>query len=65
KPDKVIEKIVTGRMNKFYQEVCLLEQPYIRDPDMTVKDLVNQYIAKLGENIIVRRFCRFQLGEEA
>jgi len=65
KPDKVIEKIVTGRMNKFYQEVCLFEQPYIRDTDMTVRDLVNQYIAKLGENIVVRRFCRFQLGEEA
>ncbi|MDR9757554.1 MAG: translation elongation factor Ts [Thermacetogeniaceae bacterium] len=65
KPDKVIEKIVTGRMNKFYQDVCLFEQPYIRDTDMTVRDLVNQYIAKLGENIVVRRFCRFQLGEEA
>ncbi len=63
KPDKVIEKIVTGRMNKFYQEVCLLEQLYIRDTDMTIRDLVNQYIAKLGENIVVRRFCRFQLGE--
>lgn len=64
KPEKVIEKIVTGRMNKFYEEVCLFEQPYIRDADMTVRDLVNQYIAKLGENIVVRRFCRFQLGEE-
>lgn len=65
KPEKVIDKIVTGRLNKFYQEVCLFEQPYIRDPDMTVRDLVNEYIAKLGENIVVRRFCRFQLGEEA
>jgi len=64
KPEKIIEKIVTGRMNKFYQETCLLEQPYIRDPDRTTKDLINEYIAKLGENIVVRRFCRFELGEE-
>jgi len=49
KPEKIIEKIVTGRMNKFYQETCLLEQPYIRDPDRTTKDLINEYIAKLGE----------------
>lgn len=65
KPDKVVEKIVTGRMEKFYQEICLMEQPYIREPDRIVKDLVNEYITKLGENIVVRRFCRFQLGEEA
>ncbi|HHY30535.1 MAG TPA: translation elongation factor Ts [Syntrophaceticus sp.] len=64
KPDKVVEKIVTGRMEKFYQEICLMEQPYIREPDRIVKDLVNEYITKLGENIVVRRFCRFQLGEE-
>lgn len=64
KPDKVIEKIVTGRINKFYQDSCLLEQPYIRDPDRTTRDVLNEYIAKLGENIVVRRFCRFQLGEE-
>lgn len=64
KPEKVIDKIISGRLEKFYQEICLLEQPYIREPDRTVKDLVNEYIAKLGENIVVRRFCRFQLGEE-
>lgn len=64
KPDKIIERIVTGRMEKFYQAICLLEQPYIRDPDRNIKDLVNEYIAKLGENIVIRRFSRFQLGEE-
>lgn len=64
KPEKVIEKIVSGRLEKFYQEVCLLEQPYIRDAEKTVKDLINEYIAKLGENIVVRRFVRFRLGEE-
>jgi elongation factor Ts len=64
KPEKVIEKIVSGRLEKFYQEVCLLDQPYIRDPDRTVRELINEYIAKLGENIVVRRFCRFRLGEE-
>ncbi|MGB4505164.1 MAG: translation elongation factor Ts [Syntrophaceticus sp.] len=64
KPEKVIEKIVSGRMEKYYQDICLLEQPYIREPERTVRDLVNEYIAKLGENIVVRRFCRFQLGEE-
>ncbi len=64
KPDKIVEKIVSGRIEKYYQEVCLLEQPYIREPDMMVKDLVNEYITKLGENIVVRRFCRFQLGED-
>ncbi len=65
KPEKVIERIVSGRMEKFYQDICLLEQPYIRDPDRTVGDLVNEYIAKFGENIIIRRFCRFQLGEKS
>lgn len=65
KPEKVIDKIVSGRLEKYFQEVCLLEQPYIRDPERTVKDLINEYIARLGENIIVRRFCRFRLGEES
>lgn len=65
KPEKVIEKIVSGRLEKFYQEICLLEQPYIRDAEKTVKDLINEYIAKLGENIVVRRFVRFRLGEDA
>jgi len=63
KPEKIIEQIVNGRLNKFYQEVCLLEQPFIKDPDITVKDLITEKIAKLGENIQVRRFVRYALGE--
>lgn len=63
KPEKIVEKIVEGRLEKFYESTCLLEQPYIRDPDKTVEELIKEYIAKLGENIIVRRFTRFQLGE--
>jgi elongation factor Ts len=63
KPEKVIEKMVEGKMKKFYSEACLLEQPYVRDCDMTVQDLLNELIAKTGENIVIRRFARFQLGE--
>ena len=63
KPEKVIEKIVEGKMNKFYTEVCLLKQPYVKNPDMTVEDLLNEMVAKTGENVIIRRFARFQLGE--
>jgi elongation factor Ts len=63
KPEKVIEKMVEGKMNKFYSEACLLEQPYVKNPDMTVQDLLNELIAKTGENIVIRRFARFQLGE--
>jgi elongation factor Ts len=63
KPEKVIEKIVQGRLEKFYQEVCLLEQPYIKDPNITIGELIKQYIAKLGENIVVKRFARFKIGE--
>lgn len=65
KPDKVIEKIVDGKIDKFLGDICLLEQPFIRDPEKTVKEVVNEAIAKLGENILVRRFARFQLGEGA
>jgi len=63
KPDKVIEKIAEGKLEKFFADVCLLEQPFIRDPEKTVKDVVSEAVAKLGENIVVRRFARFQLGE--
>ena len=63
KPDKVIEKIVDGKIDKFLSDICLLEQPFIRDPEKTVKDIVSEAIAKLGENIHLRRFARFQLGE--
>jgi elongation factor Ts len=65
KPDKIIDKIVEGKMGKFYSEVCLLEQPYVKNTDMTVQDLLNELIAKTGENIVIRRFTRYQLGEEA
>jgi elongation factor Ts len=65
KPDNVVEKIVDGKIEKFYGDVCLLEQPFIRDPQKTVKEIVSEAIAKLGENIEVRRFARFQLGESS
>jgi len=64
KPEKVIDKIIQGRMEKFYKEVCLLEELYVRDPEITIQDLVNQMIAKLGENLAIRRFTRYQLGVE-
>lgn len=63
KPSKIIEKIVEGKLQKFYAEACLLEQPFVKNPDITVQDLVNEMMAKTGENIIIRRFVRFQLGE--
>jgi len=63
KPEKVVDKIVEGRLEKFFAEQCLLEQAYIKNPDITVKDFMSDTIAKLGENIIVRRFTRYQLGE--
>jgi elongation factor Ts len=63
KPDKVIEKITEGKYKKYLTEVCLLDQPYIKDTDITIKELVQSVIAKLGENIEVRRFVRFQLGD--
>ncbi|NLG86666.1 MAG: translation elongation factor Ts [Firmicutes bacterium] len=63
KPEKVVDKIVEGRLAKFYSENCLLEQPFIKDPDKKVRDLLSEKIARIGENIIIRRFVRFQLGE--
>ena len=63
KPENVVEKVVEGRFAKFLAENCLLEQPWIKDSTKTVEDLINEYIAKLGENIKVKRFCRFQIGE--
>jgi len=64
KPKKVWDKIVEGKMEKFYHEVCLLEQPFIKNDKETVEELVKSTIAKVGENIVIRRFARFQLGEE-
>ncbi len=63
KPEKVIDKIVEGRIEKFYKENCLLEQPFIRDQEVTIKDLLVSLIAKIGENIVIRRYSRFALGE--
>jgi elongation factor Ts len=63
KPEKVIEKITEGKYKKYLTEVCLMDQAYIREPDITITQLVQQVIAKLGENIEIRRFVRFQLGE--
>ncbi len=63
KPPDIVEKIVQGKLSKFYQEACLLDQPYIREDKMTVKELVLSFIAKSGENVVISRFARFELGE--
>ncbi len=63
KPEKVIDRIVAGRLEKFYKEVCLMEQSYIRDDEKTMEDLIKEAIARIGENIVVRRFARYELGE--
>src|SRR5690554_6598477 len=63
KPEHIAAKIVEGRIEKYYEQVCLLEQPFIKDPDVKVKDLLNEKISKIGENIRIRRFVRFEVGE--
>lgn len=63
KPDNIVDRIAQGKLEKFYQENCLIEQSFIKDPNRSIKQLVTDVIAKLGENIAVRRFVRFQLGE--
>ncbi len=63
KPENVVDKIVEGKLAKFFKESCLMNQPYVRNPDITVADLLNEAIAKIGENITVRRFTRYQIGE--
>ena len=65
KPEKVVDKIIEGKMERFYSEVCLLEQAFIKDPDKKVLDVVNESIGRLGENIQIRRFARYHLGEAA
>jgi len=65
KPEAVVEKITTGKMEKFYEENCLYEQHYIKDEGTTIGEMVNAAIAKLGENISIRRFARFKVGEVA
>jgi len=64
KPETAVQRIVNGKLEKFFQEVCLLEQPFIKDPNISVRDLLTQTIAKLGENISIKRFVRYRLGEE-
>ena len=64
KPEKIIERIVEGKLEKYFQEVCLLEQPFVKDQDRSLKDRIDETIAKLGENLAVKRFVRFRLGEE-
>jgi len=63
KPENIIEKIATGKLDKFYSEICLMEQPFVKDPDKNIEGLVTETIAKLGENISIRRFSRFKIGE--
>lgn len=64
KPEHVVDRIIDGRVEKYYQENCLLEQPFIRDTDKTIQDLITDAVGNLGENIVVRRFVRFELGAE-
>jgi elongation factor Ts len=63
KPEKILDKIAEGKLEKFYQDTCLMEQTFIKNPDMTIKRLLDDLIAKMGENILIRRFNRYQLGE--
>lgn len=63
KPEAVVDKMVEGRINKFFSEICLLDQPFVKDPDVTVAELLTNLIAKIGENIVIRRFARFERGE--
>ena len=64
KPEHIIEKMVEGRLRKFYEENCLIKQPYIRDDRLTIEDLLNELMGKTGEKIVIRRFVRYQVGEE-
>lgn len=63
KPEKIVEKMIEGRIKKFYQDVCLLEQPFVKDPDKTVTDMLNEAILTIGEKITIRRFTRYEMGE--
>ncbi|MGA7876236.1 MAG: translation elongation factor Ts [Desulfoferrobacter sp.] len=64
KPENILEKMVEGKMRKFYEESVLMEQAYVRDPNITIQDYLNELVAKIGEKIVIRRFCRYQLGSE-
>ena len=63
KPEKIADKIVDGKMKKFFKENCLMNQDYVRDPNITIEDLLNEMVAKIGENITIKRFARFKIGE--
>ena len=63
KPEKIVDKMVEGRIEKYYKEVCLMEQPFVKDPDKTITDLILAKVSKIGEKIVVRRFSRFEMGE--
>ena len=62
KPENIVEKIVGGKMDKYYSEICLLEQKFVKDPDVTIQDMLNEIVASMGENITVKRFARFAVG---
>jgi elongation factor Ts len=64
KPEKIVDKIVEGKLNKYFKDNCLMNQPYVRNPDITIEDLLNEMVAKIGENITINRFARFKIGEE-
>ena len=64
KPERIVDRIIEGRLEKFYRQVCLMEQPFVKDEDKTVRDLITDAIAKFGENIVLRRFVRYEVGEE-
>jgi elongation factor Ts len=64
KPENIVDRIVEGKLDKFYKQACILEQPFVKDEDKAIQDLINDAIAKLGENIILRRFARYELGED-
>ena len=64
KPEDIVDKIISGRMNKFYEEYCLLEQPFVKDDEVKVQTLITDAIRTMGENIVIRRFVRYELGEE-
>ena len=63
KPDNIIEKIVSGRIEKYLSEICLMDQKFVKNPDLSIQDLLNELVAKMGENISIKRFARFQIGE--
>ncbi len=64
KPEHIVDRIIEGRLEKFYQDTCIIEQPFVKDEDKTIQDLINDAIAKLGENIVLRRFVRYEVGED-